>query len=461
MNTNTSISIGNIALLDKIDREFNFFGSVLKGLTGKTKHFKESVKLLVSNRLGKCVSINRLSSLYNSEFFELLGFKKNPKDRTISRDLERVGERSPFIIEQYQKLLDKKNLISSTQFIDWSSSALEGNKTDLAQFGYSRDKRPDKKQITWGISTGINGIPTALTIQKGNVVDKKHFKSMLKTVEKVLEPGSFLVFDCGANTKENKNDIFSRGYNYLTLKQKQRGPYQKYIELYKESKKEVFILNGLRYKCVKVPDGEFFKYIYFCKKTYKNQKFKNNKRFQKELKKNDRILKKVKKEKEIGKLLSREGEISIRGELNLREVINPYKTGLEGFFILECSKDLEPYKVLRLYKDRDKAEKLIRDMKEGTELRPIRHFSKKAIIGYLTIVFLTNCIIQLTHFLTKNTEVKNLKLLRKYLNSLTVTIVYNKSLFKFSVLSNILPETEAILGNSIEKYEDKSLKLRW
>jgi transposase len=461
MNTNTSISIGNIALLDKIDREFNFFGSVLNGLTGKTKHFKESVKLLVSNRLGKCVSINRLSSLYKPEFFDLLGFKKSPKERTISRDLERVGERSQFIINQYQRLLVKKNLVSSTQFIDWSSSSLDGNKTDLAQFGYSRDKRPDKKQITWGISTGINGIPTALTIQKGNVVDKKHFKSILKTVEKVLEPGSFLVFDCGANTKENKNDILDKGYNYLTLKQKQRGPYKKYIEIYKESKKYVFILNCLRYKCVKIKEDGIFKYIYFCKKTYKDQKFKNNKRFQNELKRNDKILKKVKKEKEIGRLLSREGEISIKGELNTKEIINPYKTGLEGFFILECSKDLEPFKVLRLYKDRDRAEKLIRDMKEGTELRPIRHFSKKAIIGYLTIVFLTNCIIQLTHFLTKNSDVKNLKLLRKYLNSLTVTIVYNKSLFKFSVLSNILPEIEAILGTSIEKYEDKSLELRW
>jgi transposase len=461
MNTNTSISIGNIALLDKIDREFNFFGSVLKGLTGKTKHFKESVKLLVSNRLGKCVSINRLSSLYKPEFFELLGFKKIPKERTISRDLERVGERSQFIINQYQKLLVEKNLVSSTQFIDWSSSSLEGNKTDLAQFGYSRDKRPDKKQITWGISTGINGIPTALTIQKGNVVDKKHFKSMLKTVEKVLEPDSFLVFDCGANTKENKKDILDKGYNYLTLKQKQRGPYKKYIKMYKKSKKDIFILNVLRYKCVKIKEDSIFKYIYFCKKTYKDQKFKNNQRFQKELKKNDKILRRVKKEKEIGRLLSREGEISIKGELNIKEIINPYKTGLEGFFILECSKDLEPFKVLRLYKDRDRAEKLIRDMKEGTELRPIRHFSKKAIIGYLTIVFLTNCIIQLTHFLTKNSDVKNLKLLRKYLNSLTVTIVYNKSLFKFSVLSNILPEIEAILGTSIEKYEDKSLKLRW
>ncbi|MBU2576712.1 MAG: hypothetical protein KKF50_03240 [Nanoarchaeota archaeon] len=116
---------------------------------------------------------------------------------------------------------------------------------------------------------------------------------------------------------------------------------------------------------------------------------------------------------------------------------------------------------LKLYKERDRAEKLIRDMKEGTELRPIRHFSNMAIIGYLTIVFLTNCIIQLTHFLTKNSDVKNLKLLRKYLNSLTVTVVYDKSLFKFKILSNVSPEIRSILGDWVEKYDDKSLKLRW
>ena len=461
MNTNTSISIGNIALIDKIDREFKFFDSVLKGLIGKTKHFKESVKLLVSNRLGKCASINRLSSLYQLEYFDLLGFKESPKDRTISRDLARVGKSNPFIIEQYQKLLLREGFVSLKQFIDWSSSALEGNKSDLAKLGYSRDQRPDMKQITWGISTGINGIPTALTIQKGNVVDKQHFKSMLKTVERVLEPESILVFDCGANTRQNKEDIISRGYNFLTLKQKQKGPYKKYIQIYKDSHKDVFVLNKVKYKCVKVKEDESIKYIFFSKKTYKDQKRKNNKRFKKELKKNDKVLKKVKKEKEIGRLLSREGEISINGLLEEKEVSNPFITGLEGFFILECSKDLEPLELLRLYKERDKGEKLIRDMKEGTELRPIRHFSNMAIIGYLTIVFLTNCIIQLTHFLTKNSDVKNLKLLRKYLNSLTVTVVYNKSLFKFSILSNVLPEIEAILGTFIERYEDKSLKLRW
>jgi transposase len=40
-------------------------------------------------------------------------------------------------------------------------------------YGHSRNHRPDK-QANFGVSTGINSIPTALTIQKGNVQDKKH-----------------------------------------------------------------------------------------------------------------------------------------------------------------------------------------------------------------------------------------------------------------------------------------------
>ena len=143
------------------------------------------------------------------------------------------------------------------------------------------------------------------------------------------------------------------------------------------------------------------------------------------------------------------------------EIKNPFITGLEGYFILESSVDDNPAKILKLYKDKDKAEKLIRNMKEGTELRPIRHWSTNAIIGYLFIVFLTNCLINLTHFLAKLPVVKNLKLLKKFLNNLTLTIVYPKNKFRFQVLSNISEEILAILGDFVHKYEDKSLDLRW
>ena len=43
---------------------------------------------------------------------------------------------------------------------------------------------------------------------------------------------------------------------------------------------------------------------------------------------------------------------------------NPYITGIEGFFVLESSVDAEASKILRLYKERDKAEKFIRNLKE-------------------------------------------------------------------------------------------------
>ena len=121
--------------------------------------------------------------------------------------------------------------------------------------------------------------------------------------------------------------------------------------------------------------------------------------------------------------------------------------GLDGFFILESSVDELPEKILRLYKGRDKAEKLIRDLKEGTDLRPIRHWSRKAVIGYILIVFLTNCLIRLTHFLSKNSVVKNLKLLKKFLNNLTVTIIYRRNGLRERVFSNFSEEIRAIFGD--------------
>ena len=175
------------------------------------------------------------------------------------------------------------------------------------------------------------------------------------------------------------------GFNYLTLRPKQGDTHKKYIKRYKESKKEVLYVNGIKYKCVKIVEGSEIKYVYHSKSLYKKLRRNRNKKFKKELKKNDKLLRKVKKGKEIDRFLSREGDIIAKGEIQktLGEVKNPFITGLEGFFILESSIDEEPYKILRLYKQRDKSEKLIRNMKEGTELRPINHLSKEAIIGYL------------------------------------------------------------------------------
>ena len=460
---NVTFSIGSIGIVDKINEKYGVLDSIFGNGFGRAKNIKETAKLLITNRLDKSVSVNRFTELYPAEFFREIGFKEIPKQRNIYRGIERIGMRFNLLMEKYQEFIQKNGLASNQQFMDFSSSYFEGSKSELGALGYSRDSQPGKKQITWGISTGINEIPTALTIQKGNLQDKKHFGILLKTCEKILPANSLLVFDCGANTKKNKEKIRAKGFHYLTLKQKKKAPYKKLLKKFRKLEKQVIVINGVEYLSAKLEQNGEFLYIFFSEKLKRDQLRKKNKKFKRELKKNHSLISKAKRGKEIAKHPTDEGYVIAKGELQktFGKIKNPFITGLEGFFILESSIDAEPEKMLNLYKEKDKAEKLIRNMKEGTELRPMRHWNKFAVMGYMFIVFLTNCITSLAQFLSANPFVKNVKLLKKYLSNLTLTVVYPKKAFQIRLLSNISPEIESILGKSINKYGQTSIDLRW
>jgi len=463
MQQNVTFSIGSIGIVDKINEKYDLLDSMFGKGFGRAKSIKEIAKLLITNRLDKSASVHRLPELYPGEFFKELGFEEIPKERNIYRGVERIGMRFNALMEKYQLFIQHNGLASNEQFMDFSSSYFEGTKSELGALGYSRDSQPGKKQITWGISTGINEIPTALTIQKGNLQDKKHFGILFKTCEKILLEHSLLIFDCGANTKKNKQKIMEKGFHYLTLKQKKKAPYKKLLKNFCKHEKLKITINGVDYLCVKLEaEGEFL-YIFFSEKLKHDQLRKKNKKFKRLLEKNHPLISKAKRGKELAKHPTEEGYVIAKGELQktLEKIKNPFITGLEGFFILESSVDAEPEKILKLYKEKDKAEKLIRNMKEGTELRPMRHWNKFAVMGYLFIVFLTNCIVSLTQFLSVNPIVKNVKLLKKYLSNLTLTIIYPKKAFQIRLLSNISPEIEAILGKSIHKYGVTSVDLRW
>jgi len=316
-------------------------------------------------------------------------------------------------------------------------------------------------QINFGISTGINGIPTAITIQRGNTQDKKHMREMLKVIPSVIPKGSLLIFDSGANTKSNKRRIRELGFHYLTLKAKKVKTYRKYVEYFKNNFEDVDILeiNERHYYCVKKMEKGVVFYIFFSPELYMDQLRVKERRFEREKEKGNKILRRRKKER----IPCDKGWVELIPSLQktLFSIDNPYISGVEGFFILECSLDAEPEKVLRLYKERDKAEKFIRALKEGIELHPIRHWSKWCIIGIFFICFLANFLINLTLVLSNSSPVKNVKLLKKSLINLSMTVVYPPNGFIFHVLSNVTPRILAIFGDFIHRYEDKSLNLRW
>lgn len=463
MKTNTAVSIGSVALIEKVNDEFSFFKRIFASVGGKARSLIASTKLLIYNRLDECFSINQILSGYSQELFELLKFKKTPSERTLYRDLSRIGKNHTFIIENYQRFIKNEELAADKQFIDFTSSYFEGKKAAFGALGYSRDHEPGKKQLTIGVSTGINSIPTALTIQNGNVQDKKHFQFMLKTSEAVLPEGSLLIFDTGGNTKENKHQVCEKKFHYLTLKAKKIVTYKKAIEYFNNGKKVNVIINNISYDCVTYKIDDETNFVFFSEKLKDEQLALKERKFKRELEKNKSILKKTKTGKEIDEFLTQEGVVTTKGILQttLDEVKNPYLNSLEGFFILESDVNIEPERALALYKDKDKAEKFFRSLKEGMELRPMRHWSKDAIIGYILIIFLTNFLINLTLLRAKDTVIKNTKLLKKYLRKLTLVIIYPPTGFKFQVLANICPEINAILGDYIKKYREKEIPNRW
>ena len=50
-------------------------------------------------------------------------------------------------------------------------------------------------------------------MQRGNVQDKRHFKYLLNVAGRVLDKGSLLIFDAGANSGANKERVVRSGFN--------------------------------------------------------------------------------------------------------------------------------------------------------------------------------------------------------------------------------------------------------
>lgn len=86
-----------------------------------------------------------------------------------------------------------------------------------AQRGYSRDKRPDCKQVVVGLVVGREGFPIAHEVFAGNTQDRTTLATMLdRLADRVrLAAGATVVVDRGLAFAENLAEIGARGLHYV------------------------------------------------------------------------------------------------------------------------------------------------------------------------------------------------------------------------------------------------------
>jgi transposase len=110
-------------------------------------------------------------------------------------------------------------LDTTLYFYDLTSTYFEGNclGNPQAKRGYSRDKRPDCKQVVIGLVLDREGFPKAHEIFDGNTNDSTTIEEMLDTLERRVgkKEGAAVIVDRGMAYDNNIKQIKDRGYHYI------------------------------------------------------------------------------------------------------------------------------------------------------------------------------------------------------------------------------------------------------
>src|SRR5213593_4669107 len=111
------------------------------------------------------------------------------------------------------------NLDDTVYLYDLTSTYFEGQAkaNPQAKRGYSRDKRPDCKQVVVGLVLDPDGFPKAHEVFDGNMSDRRSLDTMLDALEKRMgkKPGATVIVDRGMDYDENLEQIQKRGLHYL------------------------------------------------------------------------------------------------------------------------------------------------------------------------------------------------------------------------------------------------------
>jgi transposase len=140
----------------------------------------------------------------------------------------------------------------SLYLYDVTSSYLEGEKNEYADFGYNRDKKRGKKQIVIGLLTDEDGWPISIEVFKGNTNDVKTFSSQVKKLATDFGCETVtMVGDRGMIKTDQIADLSDNQFYYITATTKsqmetllKQGVIQ--MELFTEKLCEVDH-NGIRY----------------------------------------------------------------------------------------------------------------------------------------------------------------------------------------------------------------------
>lgn len=344
-------------------------------------------------------------------------------DESLYRNLDRLHPHR----ESIEKGLAERerslfNLEDSIFLYDLTSTYFEGecDRNEQAKLGYSRDKRPDCKQVVVGLVLGREGFPIGHEVFNGNTNDSTTVSDMLDLLEKRTgkKSGATVVVDGGMSSKENLELLKVRGYHYVVAckRQERTNFFDEFVA--QDGWEEVVRVpsptnpfqkkTAVRVKASRTEDGGMYALCLGEERIQKDRAIreKQEKKFLSDVQKlQNRVssgkLKNVKSVCEsIGRLKERYSRAVRYYDLTfdeksgtvscLEDIQKKEKAALlDGGYVLRTSRsDLTEDEVWRIYSLLTRVESAFRDMKSPLMERPIFHHLKNRVQTHIFICVL-------------------------------------------------------------------------
>jgi transposase len=300
---------------------------------------------------------------------------------------------------------------------DVTSTYFEGKaeRNKKAARGYSRDQRPDCKQVNIGLVVTPEGLPISYEVFAGNTADVTTVQEMVELMEKKYgKPKRIWVLDRGMVSEENIDFLRERGARYIvgTPKTQLKAFEAKLLE--QEDWKEVE--PGVEVKLVAHPDGSPEEQYVLCRSSARREKELamlegQRLRLRAQLDKTHASLVRRpakepgKIERRIGRWLGRfpaaerllevEVQRDAKGracglKITERSERSAWSALAHGAYLLRTnSTEQDPAKLWRWYIQLCQAEEAFRISKGDLSLRPVFHQKTERVEAHILVCFLS------------------------------------------------------------------------
>jgi transposase len=299
---------------------------------------------------------------------------------------------------------------------DMTSTYFEGQcvNNPQAKMGYSRDHRPDCKQVTLALVVTKEGLPVYCEIFDGNRTDVTTVEDVVEAVESDYGRANRVwVMDRGMVSEDNLQWLRQRGTSYIVGTPKSM--LKKFEEHLISDKEWVNVMPDIEVRNVMSPEHQDEMFI-LCRSSSRREKelamsrlFVNRienglqklvcavERIKRPLKDRDIIQRKIGALLKINSRAARLFDIRVKEKDGRLHVIWEKKTNIKdwvdlsaGCYLLRTniSREMEASDLWRAYIGLTQAEEAFRITKQDIGLRPIWHHEQDRVQGHILIAFL-------------------------------------------------------------------------